>query len=77
MPAAAVERTLRRATGDVLERIELFDVFRSPTLVGERSLAWRLRFSALDHTLSEDELTALRLKAIEAVTAAHRARLRG
>jgi len=77
VPAAEVERTLCRAVGDVLERIELFDVFRSPSLGGERSLAWRLRFSALDHTLSEDELTALRLRAIDAVTITHPARLRG
>lgn len=77
VPAAEVERTLCRAVGDVLERVELFDVFRSPSLVGERSLAWRLRFSALDHTLTEDELSALRLRAIDAVTSTHPARLRG
>ncbi len=87
VPAAAVERTLRRAAGDVLERIELFDVFRSAQMEGPsgpasgkqgvRSLAWRLRFSTLDHTLTEDELTTLRLRCIEAVTAAHPARLRG
>jgi phenylalanyl-tRNA synthetase beta chain len=76
-PAAAVERTLARAGGELLERLELFDVFRSPALGGARSLAWRLRFSALDHTLGEDELTALRLRCIEAVTSAHPARLRG
>jgi phenylalanyl-tRNA synthetase beta subunit len=52
-------------------------VFRGPHLPGGRSLAWRLRFSSLDHTLTEDELTALRLRCIEAVTAAHPARLRG
>jgi len=87
VPAAEVERTLARAAGDVLERIELFDVFRSPHLEGPsgplsggpgaRSLAWRLRFSTLDHTLTEDELTALRLRCIDAVTSSHPARLRG
>jgi len=77
VPAADVERTLRRAAGDVLERMELFDVFRSPQMDGARSLAWRLRFSTLDHTLTEDELTGLRLRCIEAVTSAHPARLRG
>jgi len=77
VPAADVERTLARAAGDVLERIELFDVFRSPQLQGSRSLAWRLRFSTLDHTMTEDELTALRLRCIDAVTSAHPARLRG
>ena len=77
VPAAGVERTLCRAAGDLLERVELFDVFRSPQLAGARSLAWRVRFSALDHTLTEEELTALRLRCIEAVTSAHPARLRG
>ncbi|HEX2118043.1 MAG TPA: phenylalanine--tRNA ligase subunit beta [Acidimicrobiales bacterium] len=76
-PAGDVERTLARAAGDVLESIELFDVFRSPELKGARSLAWRLRFSSLDHTLTDEDLTALRLRCIDAVTAAHPARLRG
>ncbi len=77
VPAAVVERTLVQAAGELLERIELFDVFRSLQLDGTRSLAWRLRFSALDHTLTEEELTALRLRCIDAVTAGHPARLRG
>ncbi len=76
-PAADVEATLARAGGELLEHLELFDVFRRPELGGGRSLAWRLRFSALDHTLAEDELTRLRAQAIEAVTTAHPARLRG
>ena len=76
VPAAEVERTLAAAAGDLLERIELFDVFRSPQLEGARSLAWRLRFSSLDHTLGEEELTDLRRRCIDAVTAAHPARLR-
>ena len=77
VPAADVERTLARAAGDLLERIQLFDVFRGPQLDGARSLAWRLRFSALDHTLGEEELTDLRRRCIDAVTSAHPARLRG
>ncbi|MGI8985034.1 MAG: phenylalanine--tRNA ligase subunit beta [Acidimicrobiales bacterium] len=77
VPASAVERTLGGAAGDLLEHIELFDVFRSPQLEGGRSLAWRLRFAALDHTLGEEELTDLRRRCIEAVAAAHPARLRG
>ena len=40
-------------------------------------LGWRLRFSALDHTLGEEELTDLRRRCIDAVTSAHPARLRG
>jgi len=75
-PAADVESTLRHAGSELLESLELFDVFRSPELRGGRSLAWRLRFSALDHTLTEEELTAVRRRCIDAVHSAHPARLR-
>jgi len=65
--AERVAATLRRAGGELLERVGLFDVFRSPALgPGRRSLAFRLRFSSLDHTLTEEELTTLRLACIEA-----------
>ena len=44
---------------------------------GARSLAFHLRFSALDHTLTEDELAALRRRCIEAVESQCGGRLRG
>ncbi|MEN3314742.1 MAG: phenylalanyl-tRNA synthetase beta chain [Acidimicrobiaceae bacterium] len=76
--AGSVADVLRSAGGEALEDLWLFDVFRGPQL-GEhcRSLAFRLRFSALDHTLAEDELTALRAQCIDAVESAFGARLRG
>jgi phenylalanyl-tRNA synthetase beta chain len=78
VPAAAVQATLARAGGELLGSVELFDVFRGAQLGdGRRSLAYRLRFSALDHTLSEAELAALRQGCIDAVQAAHPAELRG
>jgi len=78
VPAAAVEATLLLAGGDLLESVDLFDVFRGAQFgQGRRSLAYRLRFSALDHTLTDTELAALRQACIEAVVAAHQAELRG
>ncbi len=79
VPAAAVEQTLREAGGALLEEVRLFDVFRSAAQLGggRRSLAYRLRFSALDHTLSDTELAALRQRCIDAVQGAHPAELRG
>jgi len=75
--AASVADVLRVAGGDELEDLWLFDVFRGPQPgAGRRSLAYRLRFSALDHTLAEDELAALRTRGIEAVESAFGARLR-
>ena len=77
IPAAAVEATLRTAAGDLLEDLRLFDVYRGqPMGPRERSLAFRLRFCALDRTLTDDEVGQARAAAIEAVTTAHSARLR-
>ena len=78
LAAAAVLDVLRGAGGELLEDVWLFDVFRGPQLgAGRRSLAFRVRFSALDHTLVEDELAALRARCIEAVESSLPARLRG
>ena len=77
VPAGSVERTVRRAGGELLESVELFDVYRGPSVdEGSRSLAFRLRFSALDHTLTDEEMGGLRSACIDAVVTAHRGRLR-
>ena len=77
-PAAAVEDALRRSGGDLLVGVRLFDVFRGPQL-GERkrSLAYRLRFNALDHTLTDEEVGEIRRRCIEAVESSLPAELRG
>ena len=68
VPAARVEQALREATGELLEDLWLFDVFRGPQLGdGRRSLAYRLRVAAVDHTLTEEELAAVRQRCIDAV----------
>jgi phenylalanyl-tRNA synthetase beta chain len=68
VPAARVLETLRAAGGDLLESVDLFDVFRGPSLgAGVRSLAFRLRFCALDRTLTDAEVGSLRTACIEAV----------
>jgi phenylalanyl-tRNA synthetase beta chain len=77
VPAAEVERTLRGTAGALLERVELFDVYRSDQLGAQRrSLAYRLRLRAADHTLTDSELSAYRQEAIDAVVEAHGAELR-
>ena len=56
-PAGVVEGVLRRAGGDLLLGIELFDVYRGDGVpAGSRSLAYRLRLGAADHTLTDAEL---------------------
>ena len=77
MSAVTVERILRRAGGEELESIELFDVFRGDVVGGgRRSLAYRLRFCSLDHTLNDAELAELRNRCIAAVEDGGKAALR-
>jgi phenylalanyl-tRNA synthetase beta chain len=77
VPAADVRATLRAAGDDLLEAVWLFDTYRGAQIgAGRRSLAFRLRFRALDHTLHETELAQARQSTIDAVIAAHGAELR-
>jgi phenylalanyl-tRNA synthetase beta chain len=77
VPAGRVEATLAGAGGELLESVQLFDVYRGQSLgEGVRSLAYRLRFCALDRTLTDEEIGALRATCIVSVEQAHRAVLR-
>ena len=76
--SADVERTLRDAAGELLEHLALFDVFTGPQVgEGKKSLAYSLRFRALDRTLTDAEVLGARDAAVSAAAATHDAVLRG
>jgi phenylalanyl-tRNA synthetase beta chain len=68
VPAADVEAALASgaaAAGPLLEDIRLFDVYTGEQAgEGKKSLAYTLRFRALDHTLTAEEVTAARDAAV-------------
>jgi phenylalanyl-tRNA synthetase beta chain len=67
-PADAVGETLRRAAGELLESVRLFDVYRGAGIEdGARSLAYRLRFCSPERTLTDEEVGALRSRCIRDV----------
>ncbi|MCW3472057.1 MULTISPECIES: phenylalanine--tRNA ligase subunit beta [Rhodococcus] len=77
VPAADVESALRSGGGELLEDIRLFDVYQGAQLGENRkSLAFALRFRALDRTLTEDEASAAREAAVAAAATAVGAELR-
>jgi phenylalanyl-tRNA synthetase beta chain len=77
VPADLVAGALGAAAGELLESVALFDVYRGPSIgEGARSLAFRLRFCSLDHTLTDDEVGALRARCIEAAVEKYGAVLR-
>ena len=66
IPAEDVRRVVEEGAGDLLESVELFDVFRGEQLgEGKKSLALKLLFRAGDRTLTDEEASERRLAAAE------------
>jgi phenylalanyl-tRNA synthetase beta chain len=60
LPHAAVRGALWVSVGNLLENVELFDVYAGPPLEeGTRNLAYTLTFRAADRTLTGEEVDAL------------------
>jgi len=77
VPAAAVADAVREGAGELLEDLQLFDVFMGPQIGADRkSLTFALRFRAPDRTLTEDDATAARDAAVRRAAEAVDAELR-
>ena len=77
VPAQAVADAVREGAGELLEDLQLFDVFVGPQIGDYRkSLTFALRFRAPDRTLTIEEATAARDAAVAAAVERHGARLR-
>jgi len=78
VPAAALLGAVRAAAGPLLERAEVFDVFRGAALgEGRKSLAVRLTFRDPARTLTDADLVPIRASIIEGVASSLQGRLRG
>jgi phenylalanyl-tRNA synthetase beta chain len=61
VPAAALIRAVRAGGGDLLDAVELFDVYSGDQVgEGRKSLAMRLRFRSPERTLTDEEVAAAR-----------------
>lgn len=66
--AEKLDKAIRQASGSYLVDLSLFDVFRAAGRVeGTRSLAFRLRLQAMDRTLTDVEVGAVRDKIVATV----------
>ncbi|MBM4193558.1 MAG: phenylalanine--tRNA ligase subunit beta [Gemmatimonadetes bacterium] len=64
--AAAVEKTLRGVSGEMLESLLLFDEYRGDKVpAGTRSLAWRLTFRHPERTLRDKEIEGRRAQLLK------------
>ncbi len=75
--AASVDVLIADAGGDLLRRVELFDLFRGEQLgAGRKSLAYRLTYQADDRTLTDAEVAKVRRAVVATVESATGGRLR-
>ena len=64
--AAAVEASIRRAAGELLESVQLFDEYRGANVdSGARSIAWRLTLRHPERTLRDKEIEGRRARILE------------
>jgi phenylalanyl-tRNA synthetase beta chain len=68
VPAGEVERAIREAAGELLERLVAFDVFQGAGVEpGHRSIAWRLTLRHPERTLRDKEIEGRRSKILSAL----------
>lgn len=66
IPAEKVRATVEEGAGDLIESVDLFDIFRGEQLgEGKKSLAFQLQFRAADRTLTDEEVNEHRTTAAE------------
>jgi phenylalanyl-tRNA synthetase beta chain len=69
LPAGEVEEAVRSGGGELLDAVELFDVYRGEQLgEGRKSVAFRLEFRSPERTLTDEDVAAARTQ-IEAALA--------
>lgn len=78
VPAEHVRAVVEQGAGELIETVELFDVYRSEQLgENKKSLAFSLLFRAGDRTLTDEEANAARLQAAELAKEKFGAEMRG
>jgi phenylalanyl-tRNA synthetase beta chain len=64
---STIQKAIRQAAGNIVVDVALFDVYRGKGVADDsRSLAFRIRLQASDHTLTEAEVAEARAKCIAA-----------
>jgi phenylalanyl-tRNA synthetase beta chain len=77
-PHVEIEAVIREAAGDLLESLELFDVFTGGGVPpGRQSLAFSLRYRAPDRTLNDEEVSLAHARVERALQAHFGAEVRG
>jgi phenylalanyl-tRNA synthetase beta chain len=76
--AQQIQSAIRRAGGELLTNLELFDIYRGePIPAGRKSMAYQLTYQSTERSLNEREVTQLRERIIRLVERETGGKLRG
>ena len=66
IPAAKVVDTIKKAGGQVVKQVDLFDVYRGAQIgVGKKSLAYGITYQSPDRTLTDKDVAKIRKRIIQ------------
>ena len=70
-PAAALEKAIKEAIGKILEKVTLFDVYRSDDMKknSKKSIAYSISMRSHDGTLTDEQADSAMKKALKALSA--------
>lgn len=69
LPVLTMERAVKNAVGPILEKIELFDVYRGSQIPeGKKSVAFNLVLRQPDRTITDEQSESAVKKALEALS---------
>ncbi|SFB95984.1 phenylalanine--tRNA ligase subunit beta [Ruminococcus albus] len=70
VPAAALEKAIKKAVGGILESVTLFDVYRGEQIeAGKKSVSYSISMRSLEGTLTDDQADKAMEKAIKELSA--------
>ena len=70
IPAAVLEKTIRKAVGGILESVTLFDVYRGEQIEsGKKSVSYSISMRSLEGTLTDEQADKAMEKAIKELSA--------
>lgn len=77
VPVAELEKTIKKASGDILDSVKLFDVYEGAQIPeGKKSVAYAISFRAADRSLTNDEVSRVFNKIVKDLEYKNGAQLR-
>ena len=68
LPAAEIEKAIRKASGNVLEKVTLFDVYKGKQIEeGKKSISYSISMRSHDGTLTDEQADSVMKKVLKAL----------